>query len=570
MFDSKAGSDNIISMWQQPFTKVALITLALVAVATVILLMTGRARASIGNLQVYQGAADIVRRGQQVSGSTGDPIRLGDTLKSAADSKVAIVLRDGSVIRLEAGSEVQVAELNYQGQKIKEAVFRLKFGRLWSRVAPLDPEGQFDVETPTAIAAVAGTSFNSDYLDRLTGFYVDRDQVNVYLKNQAKTLNAQKIETGLIIRLRDDHLEEDLAAGAKSPEPEFFDDWIRFNQAEDDKICQDQPLTPGCLEQSPRFQAKQPSAPQPEPLPVPPSTAKQPAATPAVLGVGPTQEATQASTPQPTPSTPSDPLSAETAPVVEPPALANQPTAQSTSVQPNPTDEGPLQPTPNPPLQSEPAPQPTPTPEPAPKPQPQPLPEKTLTALTLRADRTQVFINETVTLQALAKYSDKSETDVSKQVTWLFSQGSGRFNGHQFTATATGEVKLKASYQNLTSNEIILTVAAPQIERLELSHDKPTPEQTVQFHAIVHYNNGDKKDVTERVRWEVEQPTEATISKTGLYLANGQAQDTVKATLVEGQREISASTTIMLSRPIFNPTLPGFDLLPNNTLSPVQ
>ncbi len=218
--------------------------LVLIMVSVVIFFGLQTTNASVGNLQVYKGSATLVRAGQTSSGTSGAAVKLHDSLKVAPDSTVAIVLKDSSVIRLEAGSEAEVAELDYEGTKIKKAVLKLKYGRLWSRVAPLEAQGQFEVETPTAVAAVQGTNFNTTYKDAFSGIYVYHDIVRVALLGSRD--KTRPVHPGELLRMHDATLTEDFASGPKPPSPDFFDAWILFNQAEDDKICHDNPQTPGC------------------------------------------------------------------------------------------------------------------------------------------------------------------------------------------------------------------------------------------------------------------------------------------------------------------------------------
>lgn len=249
------------------------------------------ASASVGNLQVYQGSAEIVRDGKTQSGKTGTDVHFKDTIKTPKGATVAIVLKDSSVVRLEAGSEVEIEELSYQGQKIKQASFKLKLGRLWSRVAPLEKDGQFEVETPTVVAAIRGTSFNTTYKAALTGIYVYQKKLTVSLK----TGQSQTVNTGLLLQMRNDKLEEDFLLGPKMPDASFFDSWIRFNQEEDDRICRENLETPGCEDYFP------------QPVPTD-SLQPSPISSPEVLGTtAPTPTRTLKPTTIPSPQPTSDP-----------------------------------------------------------------------------------------------------------------------------------------------------------------------------------------------------------------------------------------------------------------------
>ena len=139
-------------------------------------------KADIGSLNIYQGNADILRKEKNIAGRTGSTIKLKDTIRVAKDSRVSIVLKDGSVIRLEAGSEVGVSELEYNGTKIKKALFDLRLGRLWSHVEPLEAGGSYNVQTPTVVATIRGTIFNVDYMQIKSVIYVDDHEVGTFLK----------------------------------------------------------------------------------------------------------------------------------------------------------------------------------------------------------------------------------------------------------------------------------------------------------------------------------------------------------------------------------------------------
>ena len=262
--------------------------------------------AEIGNIQVFEGNAEIIGGGKTSDAKTGQGVKVKDSIKVSSRSKVSIVLKDSSVIRLDENTEVEVGELTYQGQKIKDATFKLITGRLWSRVAPLEQNGNFEVETPTIVASIRGTSFNTTYLKEITGVYVDRKKVDVLLKRNSET---QIVPEPLVLRMRNENIEEDFKKGPQIPDPKYFDDWIKFNQEEDNKICKDNPQTPGCENEDLS------SSPTPSQTPTPsPSQAVKgiykpqaispkisPKATPTQIPTA-TSQPTQASNPTPTPT----------------------------------------------------------------------------------------------------------------------------------------------------------------------------------------------------------------------------------------------------------------------------
>jgi len=228
---------------------IAGIAVIILAVIGGFFFLSGSANAEVGNLQVFNGSAEIIRGSKHDSGATGTPVELRDRIRVDQGGKVAIILKDNTIIRLEGGSEVEVAELTYQGGKIKDAVFRLTKGRAWSRVQKLQSGSNFEVETPTVTAAVRGTSFNTTFKNQVTGIYVYHHNVSVTLTQAG---GRQDVPSGQLLQMGQNTLVQDFAKGPNTPPDSFFDEWIRFNQAQDDMLCQQRHDIPeDCDESSP-------------------------------------------------------------------------------------------------------------------------------------------------------------------------------------------------------------------------------------------------------------------------------------------------------------------------------
>lgn len=271
-------------------TRIGLAVIALaLAVGVGVLIWARRASAAVGNLQLYQGSAEIIRQGRTIGGQTGTPVRLGDVIRSGPGSTTALVLNDGSVIRLAAESEAVVADLAYRGEKLGRARFRLTGGRLWSRVAPLAEDARFEVETPTVVAAVQGTSFNTDYRGAESAVYTYRDAASAALT--ASRDAPAFVASGSLLRVRDTAAREDFTAGPQPAPPEFFDEWIRFNQAEDDALEGGPPPSP----------SPSPS-PTPSPEPSPSPTPTNPPQVQGALAVKASPTPTPTPTPAPSPA----------------------------------------------------------------------------------------------------------------------------------------------------------------------------------------------------------------------------------------------------------------------------
>lgn len=378
---------------------IALIAILLILLSVVGFVFASITTASIGNLQIYQGSAEVIRSGKIEPAKTGAGIRTSDTIKTADHSKIAVVLKDSSIVRLDANTEVEVGNIDYQGGKIKDADFKLKLGRFWSKVTPLSPGGNFNIETPTIVASVRGTRFNVTYRPELTSVYVNRRIVEVALKSDESAV--QRVNAGTFLRMRNDHLQDDFKEQPKVPTSDLFDEWILFNIQEDEKICRQNPQTPECQDQN-LLSTPLSSASL---TPVPDSTADYNTPGPSIQS-----PVRAASTVKPT-----------TAPSV-------------TSSKPTPT--------------------------PTPKPTPTPTPTKKLVNFTISHDNTQNDCYPTCQFSGWAYFSDNPNkaVDVTKNTTsWSLSQpsnGSISSSGLYTAGKIIGDTVI-GKYQNSTANHVI-------------------------------------------------------------------------------------------------------------------
>jgi hypothetical protein len=91
------------------------------------------------------------------------PIGLGDTIRTAANSSVAIRFADESVVTLHQNSRMHFDHLSAHGKTgMVDSRLRLIEGRLDTRVTPaVGPGSRFEIQTPSAISAVRGTEYRA-------------------------------------------------------------------------------------------------------------------------------------------------------------------------------------------------------------------------------------------------------------------------------------------------------------------------------------------------------------------------------------------------------------------------
>ncbi len=112
-------------------------------------------------LSIAEGQVFVMKSGADnwIEAGVNTTLEIGDTLKAGDDSRAEITFFEGSTIELEAGAEVEVLELGI-AKDTGSTIIRLKqvIGNTVSRVQKLaDVNSSYEVETPTAIAAVRGS-----------------------------------------------------------------------------------------------------------------------------------------------------------------------------------------------------------------------------------------------------------------------------------------------------------------------------------------------------------------------------------------------------------------------------
>ena len=119
----------------------------------------------VGAVTGVEGQAEVLHTGggAWIPLSQGDPILLGDQLRTRPDAKLSVTLREESVLTLAPALQLTVTEQVVAPTAASR--FQLLFGTIKALVTERysQPNARFEVETPTAIAGVRGTSFLASY-----------------------------------------------------------------------------------------------------------------------------------------------------------------------------------------------------------------------------------------------------------------------------------------------------------------------------------------------------------------------------------------------------------------------
>jgi len=117
--------------------------------------LTGTAVAEdeVGTIVAIRGKAIIERDNESFEAGVKDNLFMNDTVSTKEASRVKMLFIDDSVLTIGENSRVVIKEVIYSKHKIGRSVFSLVEGKMRSIVG----KTQFEVHTPTAVAAARGT-----------------------------------------------------------------------------------------------------------------------------------------------------------------------------------------------------------------------------------------------------------------------------------------------------------------------------------------------------------------------------------------------------------------------------
>jgi hypothetical protein len=136
-----------------------LVVAALLALAPTI--VAAQQSTPAGRVKVVTGSASIVRAGAAVPAEPGQPVFEHDTLRTGADGRIGITLKDDTRVSVGPGSEVRLDNFLYAPENGRLAL-ALQFVRgvavyVSGQIAKLAPDA-VRLDTPAATLGVRGTT----------------------------------------------------------------------------------------------------------------------------------------------------------------------------------------------------------------------------------------------------------------------------------------------------------------------------------------------------------------------------------------------------------------------------
>ena len=145
-----------------------------------------------GNVLVQRGG-----KGSFKPLAQGDPIKTSDVIRTEANGSAEFKWMDGTRWKVMPKSMITVKKSTFNTiKKAEQDELRLTTGKVFIRIMKsLSPASRFEVETPTAVAAVRGTIFSVEVVGGKTKVDVFRGQVKVSSLGAGST-QAKLIDPG--------------------------------------------------------------------------------------------------------------------------------------------------------------------------------------------------------------------------------------------------------------------------------------------------------------------------------------------------------------------------------------
>jgi hypothetical protein len=131
--------------------------------------------APVGKVTAIEGEVDLAASGKEARPVTpGDPVNVGDFIRTKSRSKCEVTFIDGNILRLAESTRIQVSEYMIENDRRRETIGLLR-GKIRSIVQKgihalgTERGGHYEVRTPTAVLGVRGSDVINYYLNGIAG-----------------------------------------------------------------------------------------------------------------------------------------------------------------------------------------------------------------------------------------------------------------------------------------------------------------------------------------------------------------------------------------------------------------
>jgi hypothetical protein len=186
-------------------------------------------------LIIESGFVQIKHEGETwISANNGTLLYQSDIVKTGGNSSASIILFQSSIIRLDSNTEIKIKELlAMEGET--SVILQQDIGRTWNTISKISGIDNYEVQTPTTVASVRGTSFDVYiFANGSVKISVGNGTVNVTTFKDGEVLHSIEVPEYISVTIDPDKINK-----TPTPQPYDEDEWILENQQEDNELKED-------------------------------------------------------------------------------------------------------------------------------------------------------------------------------------------------------------------------------------------------------------------------------------------------------------------------------------------
>ncbi len=140
-----------------------------------------------------------------------------DAIRTFVESEVVLEISDGSQIKLEENTTLELSSYTISGKGAEETALKVMSGNLMANVKKLvNSKSKFEFETPTAVAAIRGTSVGFEVEKTKTNIVVYEGKVYVAPKGSKKGAELKSNQKTTIVKGQETVVVEDMTDSKRS------------------------------------------------------------------------------------------------------------------------------------------------------------------------------------------------------------------------------------------------------------------------------------------------------------------------------------------------------------------
>ena len=203
---------------------IIILFIILISIIGFVWFITQTSDVASAQLVIDNGTVQVKHTGSWTEATSGMELYQSDSVRTGYNASASIILFKGSVIRLDNNTEITLKKIIQQEET--SVTIQQDAGRTWNTVKKISGIDNYEVQTPTTVASVRGTSFDVNVNETgSTVVSVIKGLVNVS-KTENGTVYTVELNANWSITVDHDEM------GKQQPfEP---DDWIQDNLLKDD------------------------------------------------------------------------------------------------------------------------------------------------------------------------------------------------------------------------------------------------------------------------------------------------------------------------------------------------